>query len=126
MAHLGLRPKMLPKQTVLRFSEEIYEEVGKLTKRQFQLSFRDEHGFSTFVHRFFKEKLENGKCALKKTEQVITNFIYSVDSYKEECMLCLLFAQLLAEIFSSDLLIFASELRMMIQSESRKSTIRHL
>jgi hypothetical protein len=126
MAHLGLRPKLIPKQTVLRFSEEIYEEIGKLTKRQFQLNFRDEHGFSTFVHKYFKDKLESGKGALKKSEQVITNFIYSVDNYKEECLLCLLFAQLLAEIFSSDLLIFVSELRMMIQSETRKSTTRYL
>lgn len=33
MAHLGLRPKMIPKKTVLRFTEEIYESIGKLSKR---------------------------------------------------------------------------------------------
>ena len=126
MAHLGLRPKLVPRQTVLRFTEEIYESIGKLSKRQFQLNFREEHGFSTYVHKFFKEKLENGKGALKKCEQVITNFIYSLDNYKEECLLCLLFGQLLAEIYSSDLLIFVSELRMMIQSETRKSMLRVL
>jgi hypothetical protein len=46
--------------------------------------------------------------------------------YKEQCLLCLLFGQLLAEIYGSDLLIFLSELRMMIQTETRKSLLKVL
>lgn len=63
---------------------------------------------------------------MKRCEQTITNFIYSIDTYKEDCLLALLFGQLLAEIYGSDLLIFVSELRMMIQSETRKSLLKVL
>lgn len=126
MAHLGLRPKMIPKKTVLRFTEEIYESIGKLSKRQFKANFRDENGFSTYVHKFFKKKLDQGRGGIKKCEQTITNFLYSIDIYKENCLLCLLSGQLLAEMYGSELLIFVSELRMMIQTETRKSLLKVL
>lgn len=126
MFRLGLRPKMIPRKTVLRFTEEIFESIGKLSKRKFQLNFREENGFSTYVHKYFKNKLDKGRGGIKKCEQTITNFLYSIDIYKEDCKLCLLSGQLLAEMYGSDLLIFISELRMMIQTETKRSLLKVL
>ena len=54
------------------------------------------------------------------------NFLYSIELYKEECPLSLIFGQLLAEMYGSDLTIFVSELRMMVQEEVGKNLIKHV
>jgi len=127
MAHLGLRPKRIPLKTVNRFIEEILEKIGKLSKKKFKYIFKEEHGFSTFVLDYFTDKLgSTNKGKLKKCEHTIINFLYSIELYKEECPLSLIFGQLLAEMYGSDLTIFISELRMLIQSEVGKSLIKHV
>jgi hypothetical protein len=127
MAHLGLRPKRIPLKTVNRFSEEILEKIGKMSKKKFQYIFREEHGFSHFVHSYFEKKLgATTKGKLKKCENTMINFLYSIELYKEECPLSLIFGQLLAEMYGSDLTIFVSELRMMVQEEVGKNLIKHV
>ena len=127
MVHLGLRPKRIPLKTVIRFTEEIYDKIGKLSRRQFQIIFREEHGFSDYVLNFFKDKLDSkAKGGLKKCEHTIINFMYSIEVYKEKSLLCLIFGQLLAEMYGSDFTIFVSELRNMIQETTRKNLLKHL
>lgn len=65
MAHLGIRPKKIPLKTVLRFIEEVYEKIGKLSKRKFTYIFREQNGFSNFVHEYFQKKFEKKTGNLK-------------------------------------------------------------
>lgn len=52
--------------------------------------------------------------------------MYSIEQFKEVSLTSQLFGQLLAEMYGSDLTIFVSELRMSIQSEMKKSILKHL
>lgn len=127
MAHLGLRPKKIPLKTILRFIEEIYEEIGNLSKRKFTSIFREAEAFSTFVMNYFVRKFDKRKTGnLKKCEHTIINFMYSIEEFKEESLSCQLFGQLLAEMYGSDFTIFVTELRNSIQHETRKSILKHL
>lgn len=127
MAHLGIRPKKIPLKTVLRFIEEIYEKISKLSKRKFSLIFREQEGFSNFAHDYFESKFDQNKTGnLKKCEHTIVNFLYSIEQYKSESLSAQLFGQILAEMYGSDLTIFVTELRISIQDEMRKKILKHL
>ena len=117
LARLGLRPKRLTVASANRIIEEIYNELSTVIRRNQDAWDQNADSFSTHVHKFFVSKFSSQKNNLRSCESVILNFMYSIDSFKNESPHCLLFGQLLAELFTGNVSIFVAELRSIIQDE---------
>ena len=98
----------------MRIVEEIFHEVSKAVKKQ---SWDTTTPFGDMVHKYFLARFKDKSNALKSCESTILNFMYSVDSFKAENSHCLLFGQLMAEVFSSNVPVFIGELRTVLEDE---------
>ena len=97
--------------------EEIYAELARLLRKPNSTWEESSESFSVHVHKFFISRFGSHNTTIKSCESVILNFMSSIDFFKSSSPHCLLFGQLLAELYSGSVSIFLVETRGIIEEE---------
>jgi len=126
LAQLGFRPKRMPIKTALTHIEDMFSKSRGMNPNRFEKLFNAENGLGKFIKKHFDNQCGEKKGAAKTSEYSLINFLYTLEVYKEECLMCLLFGQFAAEIYPRELIRFAADLSFEVQEISSKSTISHL
>jgi len=95
--------------------EEIFHELSKLIRKN--TAGWDQNGLGIVVQRYFEQRFPASKNNLKLCESTILNFLFSVDSYKADSAHCLLFGQLMADLYTPAVPLFIGDIRSTIEEE---------
>lgn len=106
LAKLGLRPKRLPLSSVQKLIDAIFGSMP------LNMSCVNSH-----VLKYFKQLNEPRTKSVKMLENTILDFVFSLECYKRDCLLCLMFGKMLSEIYAIQAVLFGASIRAIIEEE---------